>query len=75
MSGVTVTAIERILDIFEAFQASQRPLSLTDLAEAANIPKSSCHAIVTTLTARGYLYSLTRPLLLARGWSQPVERQ
>ena len=61
MSGVTVTAIERVLDIFEAFQASQRPLSLTDLAEAANIPKSSCHAIVTTLTARGYLYSLTRP--------------
>ncbi|GAB1579513.1 IclR family transcriptional regulator [Bordetella petrii] len=56
-----VTAIERILDIFEAFQASQRPLSLTELAEATGIPKSTCHAIVATLGARGYLYSLTRP--------------
>lgn len=61
MSGITVTAIERVIDIFEAFQVSQRPLSLTELADAANIPKSSCHAIVTTLTTRGYLYSLTRP--------------
>ncbi|CAN5815597.1 IclR family transcriptional regulator [soil metagenome] len=61
MSGVNVTAVERVIDIFEAFQASQRPLSLTDLAEAVNIPKSTCHAIVATLTARGYLYSLTRP--------------
>lgn len=61
MAGATVTAIDRVIDIFEAFQISQRPLSLTDLAEAVNIPKSTCHAIVVTLTARGYLYSLTRP--------------
>lgn len=62
MSGVT--AIERLIDIFEAFQASQRPLSLTELAEAANIPKSTCHAIVATLTERGYLYMLNRPRAL-----------
>jgi IclR family acetate operon transcriptional repressor len=64
MSGVAVTAVERVLDILEAFQRSQKPLSLTDLAEMAGIPKSSCHAIVATLTARGYLYSLTRPRAL-----------
>jgi len=64
MSGVAVTAVERVLDILEAFQRSQKPLSLTDLAEIAGIPKSSCHAIVGTLTARGYLYSLTRPRAL-----------
>jgi DNA-binding IclR family transcriptional regulator len=64
MSGVAVTAVERVLDILEAFQRSQKPLSLTDLAEIAGIPKSSCHAIVATLTARGYLYSLTRPRAL-----------
>lgn len=64
MSGVAVTAVERVLDILEAFQSSQKPLSLTDLAEVAGIPKSSCHAIVATLTARGYLYSLTRPRAL-----------
>lgn len=64
MSGVAVTAVERVLDILEAFQTSRKPLSLTDLAEVAGIPKSSCHAIVATLIARGYLYSLTRPRAL-----------
>ncbi len=61
MSAANVTAVERVIDIFEAFQTSQRPLSLTDLAEAVDMPKSTCHAIVATLTARGYLYSLARP--------------
>jgi DNA-binding IclR family transcriptional regulator len=64
MSNVAVTAVERVLDIFEAFDKARKPLSLTDLAEMTNIPKSSCHAIVGTLTARGYLYSLTRPRAL-----------
>lgn len=64
MAGVTVTAIDRVIDIFEAFETSQRPLSLTDLAEAVGVPKSTCHAIVSTLTARGYLYTLSRPRAL-----------
>lgn len=64
MSQVAVTAVERVLDIFEAFDRAGRPLSLTDLAELTHIPKSSCHAIVGTLVARGYLYSLTRPRAL-----------
>ena len=62
MSGVP--AIDRVIDIFEAFQTTQRPLSLTDLAEIVGVPKSTCHAIVSTLTARGYLYTLTRPRAL-----------
>ncbi len=64
MSSLAVTAVERVLDIFEAFDKAQKPLSLTDLAELTGIPKSSCHAIVGTLIARGYLYSLTRPRAL-----------
>ncbi|QKD46004.1 IclR family transcriptional regulator [Alicycliphilus denitrificans] len=64
MTGVTVTAIDRVIDIFEAFQNSQQPLSLTELAEAVEVPKSTCHAIVSTLTARGYLYTLSRPRAL-----------
>lgn len=64
MSKTTVIGIERILDIFEAFEASEKPLSLTELAELTNIPKSTCHAIVGTLQSRGYLYSLTRPRAL-----------
>jgi IclR family transcriptional regulator, acetate operon repressor len=59
-----VTAIARVIDIFEAFQTSQRPLSLTELADAVGVPKSTCHAIVSTLTARGYLYTLSRPRAL-----------
>jgi DNA-binding IclR family transcriptional regulator len=64
MTGVNVTAIERVIDIFEAFQTNQRPMSLTDLSEALGIPKSTCHAIVSTLMARGYLYTLSRPRAL-----------
>lgn len=61
---VAVTAVERVLDIFEAFHKTQKPLSLTDLAEITGIPKSSCHAIVGTLVARGFLYTLARPRAL-----------
>lgn len=64
MAQTAVTAVERVLDILEAFEVSQRPLSLTELSETAGIPKSSCHAIVGTLVERGYLYSLVRPRAL-----------
>ncbi|MGB6113545.1 MAG: IclR family transcriptional regulator [Comamonas sp.] len=64
MTGVTVPAIDRVIDIFEAFQSSRQPLSLTELAEVVQVPKSTCHAIVGTLTARGYLYTLSRPRAL-----------
>ena len=33
-------------------------MSLTELARALKAPISSCHGIVRTLTARGYLYSM-----------------
>lgn len=61
MSHTAVTAVERALDVFEAFDKVRKPLSLTDLADMTGVPKSSCHAIVGTLIARGYLYSLVRP--------------
>lgn len=64
MAQATVTAVQRVLDIFDAYQGAERPLSLTELAELAGIPKSSCHAIVATLVERGYLYSLQRPRAL-----------
>jgi DNA-binding IclR family transcriptional regulator len=64
VSNVAVTAVERALDILELFQRSQTPLSLTRIAQALDMPKSSCHAIVNTLIARGYLYSLQRPRAL-----------
>lgn len=63
-TGATVTAVRRMLDVFEVFERVQKPMSLTDLAEITGIPKSSCHAIVGTLISRGYLYSLSRPRAL-----------
>ena len=51
MTKVAVTAVERVLDIIEAFRSARRPLSLTELAELIGTPKSSCHAIVGTLVA------------------------
>ena len=64
MAAGSVTAVDRVIDIFEAFRASRRPLSLTDLADAVDMPKSTCHAIVNTLTARGYLYTFSHPRAL-----------
>ena len=64
MAATTVTSVDRMIDIYEVFQSGQTPLSLTELAEAINIPKSTCHALVSTLIARGYLYTLSRPRAL-----------
>jgi DNA-binding IclR family transcriptional regulator len=59
--SAAVTGVERVLKVFEAFAAAGRPMSLSELADAIQVPKSTCHGIVGTLVARGYLYSLTRP--------------
>lgn len=64
MTKVAVTAVERVLDLVQAFSEVRRPLSLTELSAAIGVPKSSCHAIVGTLVARGYLYMLSRPRAL-----------
>lgn len=48
----------RTLELFEAFAQSCRPLTLTDLAKALDMPMSSCLHIIRTLERRGYLYSL-----------------
>jgi IclR family acetate operon transcriptional repressor len=60
-TSAAVTSALRTLRIFEVFAEQQRPLSLTELAQELDIPKSSCHAIVTTLSDRGYLYTLAKP--------------
>lgn len=53
MSQVAVTAVQRVLRIFESFSIQQTPLSLTELAQATDTPKSTCHAIVNTLVMEG----------------------
>jgi DNA-binding IclR family transcriptional regulator len=50
----------RTLDLFEAFGREGRALSLSQLAKLLDVPVSSCHQLVGTLEARGYLYSVGR---------------
>jgi IclR family acetate operon transcriptional repressor len=53
-----VKTAARTLDVFEVFAAAQGPLTLTELAARLGSPISSCHALVRTLQARGYVYIL-----------------
>jgi len=55
----SVKMVGRTLDLFEAFNAAKKPLSLTALAKAMGAPVSSCHGLVHTLRQRGYLYSVS----------------
>jgi IclR family acetate operon transcriptional repressor len=52
-----VPMVQRTLDLFEAFAHADGPMRLSDLADAIGAPVSSCHALVKTLQARGYLYA------------------
>lgn len=47
----------RTLSLFEAFFQRKAPMTLTQLAAALDAPISSCHGLVRTLSARGYLYT------------------
>lgn len=53
-----VKTAARTLDVFEVFAAAKVPLTLTELANRLGSPISSCHALVRTLQARGYVYIL-----------------
>lgn len=59
-TGGSVRAAARALDAIEAFARAGTPLSLSELAGEIGAPLSSCHAIVRSLQARGYLYALER---------------
>lgn len=51
---------DRALGIFEAFETVGRPMTLSELAEAAGLPVSTSHGIVRVLMERGYLYLTSR---------------
>lgn len=55
---MSVKSAERTLLILEAFAEACQPLLLTDLARRIAVPVSTCHGLVRTLKARGYLYEL-----------------
>lgn len=53
-----VKTAARTLDVLEVFAKAKGPLTLTELAQRIGSPMSSCHALVRTLQARGYVYVL-----------------
>jgi DNA-binding IclR family transcriptional regulator len=52
---MTVPAAARVLDVIEVFSRRRRPMTISALAKALDLPASSCHGIVKTLEDRGYL--------------------
>jgi DNA-binding IclR family transcriptional regulator len=57
-AGAPVKSAQRVMDIFEFFAATRSPATLTTVAAALRMPKSSCLALLTTLSANGYLYEV-----------------
>jgi DNA-binding IclR family transcriptional regulator len=47
--------VERTLDFFELFAVQGKPLGLTEISRLLDIPMSSCHDVVQSMQARGYL--------------------
>ena len=54
-SSQSVKSAGRVLDIFELLAAEPEGLSVREIAAKLGIARSSAHALVATLTARGYL--------------------
>ncbi len=70
-----VKSAARVLDILELLFRSAEPIALKDLVAALELPKSSAHALLRTLQARGYVerdaaerYRLNEALRRAPGW-------
>lgn len=57
-AGAPVKSAQRVMDIFEFFAATRSPATLTAVASALRMPKSSCLALLTTLSSNGYLYEV-----------------
>lgn len=51
----THRAAKRALELIESIAASDRALTLSELAQRADLPKSTAHSLVHTLTAEGFL--------------------
>ncbi len=63
--GATVTTVRkdnrsvaRALEVLELFAKRGRPLFVTEMAKALNVPLSSCFLIVKTLERDGYQQDL-----------------
>lgn len=55
-----VKLVARTLDVIALFSQECRPLSLTEISSALDIPMSSCLALVRTLAVKGYVYEVRK---------------
>src|SRR4051812_8820285 len=55
---MSVKSAQRVIDILEYFVLTRAPATLSALALALEIPKSSCLALIDTLQSKGYLYEV-----------------
>ena len=53
-----VKSAQRVIDIFELYARSKVPATLSAVASALAMPKSSCLALLKTLELNGYLYEV-----------------
>lgn len=51
----TVKSASRVLDVLELLAEQSAPASLTQIAQALQMPVSSCYELLKTLQARGYV--------------------
>jgi DNA-binding IclR family transcriptional regulator len=72
----------RVLDILEILSTRRRPARLGELARDLSIPKSSMHALLTTLSNRGYVerddadrYRIVESFREGFGWVGGFEAQ
>jgi IclR family acetate operon transcriptional repressor len=53
--GRTIQSVDRALTLIEVLAGHDKPVGLSDLAAAAGLNVSTCHHLVATLVARGYV--------------------
>lgn len=53
-SAYSIRSVERVVDLLELLAFAESPVSLSHLAEAADLPKSSAFRYLATLESRGY---------------------
>lgn len=60
--SANVKSARRVLEILEFFAATRQPATLSRVADALAMPKSSCLALLQTLEGAGYLYQVRSQL-------------
>ncbi|MEM9140960.1 MAG: helix-turn-helix domain-containing protein, partial [Pseudomonadota bacterium] len=55
MTDKMVKSAVRVLDIFEAFEAEQRALTISELVDLLQIPQSSMSTLIKSLVVKGFV--------------------